>query len=171
MNMGKWLYDIKSAKTKKPLPILSFPAVRLIDTTIDRIVKDGALQAQALRELIKRYDMPAVVMFMDLSVEAEAFGSPVIFSDDEVPVVSSSILHTEKDADSLEVPAIGAARIGEFIKAVVETKKLIPDRPVLAGAIGPFTLAGRLLNMTEIMILSMMEPSLVEKCWKRRLIF
>ena len=36
------------------------------------------------------------------------------------------------------------------------------DRPVLAGMIGPYSLAGRLLDMTEIMILCYEEPEIVE---------
>ena len=40
--------------------------------------------------------------------------------------------------------------------------RLITDRPVLAGIIGPYSLAGRLLDMTEIMILCYEEPEMVE---------
>ena len=40
--------------------------------------------------------------------------------------------------------------------------ELITDRPVLAGMIGPYSLAGRLLDMTEIMILCYEEPEMVE---------
>ena len=39
--------------------------------------------------------------------------------------------------------------------------KLIDDRPVLAGAIGPFSLAGRLMDVNEVMILCYEEPELV----------
>ena len=37
----------------------------------------------------------------------------------------------------------------------------ISDRPVLAGCIGPFSLAGRLMDVSEIMILCYEEPELV----------
>lgn len=162
--MYDWLTELKAAKTKKPMPILSFPSVQLVDSGIEELVKDGKLQARCLRELIDRFDdMLATVMFMDLSVEAEAFGSPVAFADDEVPSVTARILETDEDIDALSIPKVGDARTGEYVKAVAETKKIITDRPVFAGAIGPFTLAGRLLDMTEIMILSMMQPESVTK--------
>ena len=163
MNMKKWCDELIEAKIKKPLPILSFPAVQLVDTTVDKLVKDAELQGECLEALINRYDMLAAVMFMDLSVEAEAFGSPVVFAEDEVPAVSESIVNTNEDIEALRVPAVGEARTGEFIKAIVETKKRITDRPVFAGTIGPFSLAGRLMDMTEIMILSMTEPEAVTK--------
>lgn len=170
--MYDWLTELKAAKTKKPMPILSFPSVQLVDSGIEKLVKDGKLQARCLRKLIDRFDdMLATVMFMDLSVEAEAFGSPVAFADDEVPSVTARILETDEDIDALSIPKVGDARTGEYVKAVAETKKIITDRPVFAGAIGPFTLAGRLLDMTEIMILSMMQPESVTKVLEKATAF
>lgn len=170
--MYDWLTELKAAKTKKPMPILSFPSVQLVDAGIEELVKDGKLQARCLRKLIDRFDdMLATVMFMDLSVEAEAFGSPVAFADDEVPSVTARILETYEDIDALRIPKVGDARTGEYVKAVAETKKIITDRPVFAGAIGPFTLAGRLLDMTEIMILSMMQPESVTKVLEKATAF
>ena len=161
MNMKKWISDIINSKTKKPMPILSFPGVQLINVTVKELVKDGALQAKCMKAIADKYDALASVTLMDLSVEAEAFGSPVIFSDEEVPTVTHRIIEDIDDADKLKIPAIGAGRTDEYIKTVSEAKKLITDRPILAGAIGPFSLSGRLLDMTEIMILSMTEPEIV----------
>lgn len=163
MNMYQWLEDICKADQKKPLPILSFPAVQMVEEGIEELVKDAKVQAKTLRALIDRYDMPATVMFMDLSVEAEAFGSPVKFSDDDVPTVTGPILSDDADIDTLEIPKMGTARTQVFVDAVAETKKCIPDRPVIAGAAGPFTLAGRLFDMTEAMIRAMTEPESVKK--------
>ena len=134
-----------------------------MDEGIEELVKDADVQAKTLRALIDRYDMPASVMFMDLSVEAEAFGSPVEFSDEDVPNVTGSILKDDQDIDALKVPKIGTARTQVFVDAVTKTKEAIPDRPCIAGAAGPFTLAGRLFDMTEIMIRSMIEPKSVKK--------
>lgn len=159
--MYKWLEE--TTKSKKPLPILSFPGIQLIDAGVKDLVKDGSLQAQCLKALGDKYDMPATVMFMDLSVEAEAFGSLIVFSDDEVPTVLSNILKSDEDINNLKIPIVGDGRTDEYIKGVEQVKKLIPGKPILAGAIGPFTLAGRLLDMTEIMIKSMTEPEAVTK--------
>ncbi len=60
--------------------------------------------------------------------------------------------------EALAIPKIGAARTGECIKGISKAVELITDRPVLAGVIGPFSLAGRLLDMTEVMIKCLIEP-------------
>ena len=59
-------------------------------------------------------------------------------------------------------------RTGIYLDAIAEAKKLITDRPVFAGVIGPFSLAGRLVDVTEAMILCFEDPDMLktvlEKC-------
>ena len=162
MNTKKWLREYLDAPVKKALPILSFPGAKLIGHTVDELVKDGHLQALCMEAIAKRYDMGAALSLMDLSVEAEAFGSEVRYSNEEVPTVCGRLVETEEDALSLTVPSVGSGRTGECIKGIQEAKSLIKGRPVFAGMIGPYSLAGRLLDMTEIMILCYEEPEMVK---------
>ena len=55
----------------------------------------------------------------------------------------------------------GAGRTGLYVEAIRRVVPLIDDRPVLAGVIGPFSLAGRLMDVNEIMPLCYEEPELV----------
>lgn len=160
--MKQWLKEILDADSKKSMPILSFPGARLIGASVEELVKDGHLQAQCMKSIADRYEMGMSVSLMDLSVEAEAFGSPVHYSADEVPTVTAAIIHDESEADALEIPEVGAARTGVCVEGIREASRLIEDRPVFAGIIGPYSLAGRLLDMTEIMILCYEEPEMVE---------
>ena len=63
---------------------------------------------------------------------------------------------------------MGAGRTGLCVEAIRQAVQLINDRPVLAGIIGPYSLAGRLMDVSEIMILCYEEPDMVhtvmEKC-------
>ena len=56
---------------------------------------------------------------------------------------------------------MGAGRTGLYIEAIEKAVGLITDRPVFAGVIGPFSLAARLLDVTEIMIYCYEEPDMV----------
>ncbi len=100
---------------------------------------------------------------MDLSVEAECFGSTIRVSDDEVPTVIVSVVSSEEDIDNPEVPSVGAGRTGIYIQAIEKAVKLIQDKPVLAGVIGPFSLTGRLMDVTEVMYACYDEPETVHK--------
>lgn len=161
-NMKEWKEELLNGNKKKPMPILSFPGVQLIESTVDALVRSGELQAKCMESIAKKYDMGMAVSLMDLSVEAEAFGSSVHYSEDDVPTIHDILIHDEEEADALEVPQVGAGRTGECVNGIRKACELITDRPVFAGIIGPYSLAGRLLDMTEIMILCYEEPEMVE---------
>ena len=163
MNMKEWVREYIETPKKKAMPILSFPGVQIIKHTVDELVRDGNLQADCMEAIAKRYPMmSAAVSLMDLSVEAEAFGANVLYSKDEVPTMHGALISDEEEAETLQIPKVGDGRTGECVKGIREAKKRITDRPVLAGIIGPYSLAGRLLDMTEIMILCYEEPEMVE---------
>lgn len=169
MNMYTWLEDVKPQPIKKPLPILSFPGVQHLDgVTVRELVCSSALQAECMKKVADLTDSAASVSFMDLSVEAEAFGADTLFFDDEVPAIQGAMVSSEEEAEALAVPAVGAGRTGLFIDAIRLAAQQITDRPVFAGAIGPFSLAGRLVDVSEAMIYCYTEPdmlhTLLEKC-------
>jgi len=159
MDMKRWLKT--APQMHKAMPILSFPGVQLLDENVNALVKSGKLQALCMRAISERYDLLASVSLMDLSVEAEAFGSPIRFSDNEVPTVTKAIIEEGSNPDTLKIPEIGAGRTDEYITAIENAKHLISKTPVFAGSIGPFSLAARLLDMSEIMVMCYTEPELV----------
>lgn len=160
-NVRLWLEEMKKAPVKKALPVLSFPAIQLMDITVKELISDSDLQAKGMKLIADRVDAAASVSLMDLSLEAECFGSTIRYSDNEVPTVIGSIISTEEEAEALKIPEIGAGRTIIYIEAIEKACKLITDRPVFAGIIGPFSLAGRLLDVTEAMIYCYEEPDMV----------
>ena len=161
MDMRKWVAETISADKKKAVPVLSFPAIQPMGITVAELIGSSEKQAEAMRLVAERCDTGASVSFMDLSVEAEAFGSQIVVSDDEVPTVVGAIVDEDSDPDDLDVPEVGAGRTGLYLEAIEKACQEISDRPVLAGCIGPFSLAGRLMDVSEIMILCYEEPELV----------
>ena len=160
-NMKQWLSDMIAAEKKIALPILSVPSVSLMDITVRELIADSDRQAQGMKMVAERVNAAAAVSLMDLSVEAECFGSTIRVSDEEVPTVIGHIVSDEDEANALEVPAVGSARSGLYVDAIRKAVDIITDRPVLAGIIGPYSLAARLLDVTEIMMLCYDEPDMV----------
>jgi len=161
VNMKNWVSDVIASPKKKAMPILSFPAIQLMDISVKKLISNSGLQAEAMNIIAKRTESMAAVSLMDLSVEAEAFGSTVLFSEDEVPTVTGSVVSNSNEIENLKVPEIGAGRTGLYIEALEKSLELIEDRPVLAGVIGPYSLAGRLMDITEIMMCCYDEPETV----------
>ena len=159
MNMKKWIDAMIQAPVNKPLPLLSFPCVQLMGISVKALISSRDLQAKGMEAVAGRMDSAAAVSLMDLSLEAEAFGAKIHVSDDEVPTVVGALVTEPEEAEALEVPPVGAGRTGIYLDAIRKAK--ITDRPVLAGIIGPFSLAGRLLDVSEAMILCYEEPEMV----------
>ena len=170
-NMKLWVKELCGTQSKKALPILSFPCISLLGITVRELISDSELQAKGMKAVADRTDAAAAVSFMDLSVEAECFGSDICVSDDEVPTVKGRIVNDESEAEALDVPAIGSGRTQIYIDAIKKAAELITDRPVLAGMIGPFSLAARLLDVSEIMMDCYDEPDMVHAVMKKATAF
>ncbi|HIX81583.1 MAG TPA: uroporphyrinogen decarboxylase family protein [Candidatus Erysipelatoclostridium merdavium] len=165
--MDEWLKQIRIKKNKRAMPVLTFPAIQLLNTSVEKLISDSNLQSEALKLINQRCHPLAIMGFMDLSVEAEAFGANIRFSEDEVPTVVGSIVKSEEDAINLKVPKVGTKRTKIYLDAMKKAKQEIKDCPVFAGCIGPFSLAGRLLGVSEAMICCYDEPEMVHLVLKK----
>jgi len=157
-NMRQWLEDQKSLKVKKPLPVLSFPCIQPMGITVKDLISNSDTQAKGIKLIADKCDCAASVSLMDLSLEAECFGSEIKFSDGEVPTVVGCIVTDMESAQALKVPSIGAGRTSIYLEAAGKAVQMITDRPVLGGTIGPFSLAGRIVGVSEAMIFCYEEP-------------
>ena len=167
-NMKQWVADLIGSHPKKPMPILSFPSVSLLGVTVKEMISNSDLQARGMQAVAENTPALASVSFMDLSVEAECFGCVVTATDDEVPTIEEPIITDEDEAEALTVPEVGSGRTQIYLDAIKKAKELITDRPVLAGMIGPYSLAARLFDVSEIMMNCYDDPDMVhtvlEKC-------
>ncbi len=162
MNMREFLWDAARVGHKRALPVLSFPAAQMLGATVKELVHSSDLQARAMAYVAEHTPAVAAVSLMDLSVEAEAFGASVRFADNEVPAVTGRLVEDEGDADALTVPSLDAGRASLCVEAVARAKALIAGKPVLAGVIGPYSLAGRLMDVTEILYACYDDPDVVQ---------
>ena len=160
-NMKQWIEEVRISSIKKAFPILFFPTTQLMEKTVKDLISSSDNLAKGMKLVADRVDSVAAISLMDLSVEAECFGSQIIFSESEVPTVKGNIITEVEEVEALEIPAIGTGRTGIYIDAVRKVSELILDRPLFAGMIGPYSLAGRLLDVTEIMYLCYDEPKMV----------
>ena len=160
-NMKLWVKELLESPKKKAMPVLSFPSIQLMGITVKQLIMSSDLQAEGMKRVAERTSAAAAVSMMDLSLEAECFGSTIRFSEDEVPTVIGSVVSSEEEAQALQVPPIGAGRTSIYIEAIEKATKLIQDRPIFAGVIGPFSLAGRLMDVSEAMAYCYDEPDMV----------
>lgn len=147
---------------------MTHPGIELTGRTVLQAVTDGQAHADAICTLNDKYPGAAVTAIMDLTVEAEAFGAEVLFAEDDIPNITGRLVCDFDSVQALQVPGLDAGRVQEYLKANRLTAERIQDKPVYGGCIGPFSLAGRLYDMTELMMAIYLEPEtaalLLDKC-------
>jgi uroporphyrinogen decarboxylase len=155
-----WIKKIHENKMET-MPILTFPGIQSLGVTVNELVNSSRLQAEVMVHIAKTYPMSAALSMMDLSVEAEEFGAKIRFFPMDVPTVIGAVVKNHQDAVELQVPSLGNKRTLTYVEGVRLAKTMIKDKPVLAGVIGPFSLAGRLMDMTEVMVNCYVDPEMV----------
>ena len=166
--MKQWVADVIRQREVAAVPVMTHPGIELNGHTVRQAVSDGRVHYEAVMTLRRKYPSAAACTMMDLTTEAEAFGAEIAFSDEAVPAVSGHLLTDADSISRLEVPSLAAGRIPAYLKANLLASRTVSDRPVLAGCIGPFSLAGRLYDMSGIMMLIYENPDaahvLLQKC-------
>lgn len=168
MNVSSWIKDVIANPKRMAIPIMTHPGIDLIGKTVKDAVTDGKIHYEAIKALNSKYPSAAATVIMDLTVEAEAFGANVVFSDHEVPSVVGRLVSNMEEVKNLQVPSLDKGRVSAYLLANKLSAENIKDKPVFGGCIGPYSLAGRLFDMTEIMMAIYTDPEaivlLLEKC-------
>ncbi|MGA2557793.1 MAG: uroporphyrinogen decarboxylase family protein [Verrucomicrobiota bacterium] len=152
------------------MPIAVYPALALTGGTVRDVVNHPRAQFDTQAALHERFQTPVVMTAMDLSAEAEAFGATIRMSETEIPSVTGRLVTGRKEVDRLAIPMPGAARTSVYLQTVrmLSSFREKPHPLVLAGCIGPFTLAARLAGVSETLEMTISEPAfvhqLLEKC-------
>lgn len=159
---------VKSAGRPLLAPLAGFPGTVFTQTTVKENLESAEVQSKTLTELHKAVQLDIVFPMMDLTVESEAFGATINWEMDALPAVTGVKVETQEDADALAVPEVGVGnRLNVFVDTCRLLKEAMPEKTVWAYVLGPFSIAGRLMGMTEIAVNVKLEPELVHSVLKK----
>lgn len=168
INMKAWAQQVISDSQRIAIPIMTHPGIELCHYTVEQAVRNGEIHAEAIQKLNESYPPAASTVIMDLTVEAEAFGADIQFTEEDVPNITGRLVSDFASVEALSIPTLDRGRVQEYLKANQLSAQQITDKPLFAGCIGPFSLAGRLFDMSEMMMALYIEPEtirlLLEKC-------
>lgn len=168
ININEWARQIIASKERIAIPIMTHPGIELINKTVSDAVQNGEIHAAAIKKLGETFPSVASTVIMDLTLEAEAFGCRIEFPKDDMPHIIGRLVSSSDEIEKLQVPDLSAGRVSQYLKANKLTVMSNIDKPVFGGVIGPFSLAGRLYDMSEIMMACYIDPNaigiLLQKC-------
>lgn len=115
--MNKWVESVHKSNKRFAIPIMKHPGIDFIGKKIIDAVTDREIQFQAIKAIQERYSPDAATMIMDLTVEAEAFGCTINFSNNEIPTVAERLVGDRESIEKLNIPKLKSARIPQYLKA------------------------------------------------------
>lgn len=163
MDIFNFLEEIK--KNKKSLPIISLPCAKKLNVSVKDMVCDADTIAKCVVSMADDYDTPFLLLPFDTTIEAELFGCEVEFFDDEMPKISKTpfSMKSEHPLSNLRMPKIESGRVGVIIEATKKIKEALPERPLFAYCLGPFTLATKLFSFDDILFACDENPNLMDE--------
>jgi uroporphyrinogen decarboxylase len=145
------------------IPLMGVPGIALTNTTLKENLTDPEIQYTTLNALLERFQPDGIFVFMDLTVEAECLGLPLLFPEHEAPSVANHPLQDAAVLESLKRNWHGTSgRMPVFLRTL---ELMSRTSTIMIGgyAIGPLSLAGELMGVSELAIASKLNKNLVEE--------
>lgn len=143
------------------------PVLDKYGIVFSKVHRDPELMAKAAAGMYREFGYECAVVPFDLGVEAEALGATMNFYDDVEGLLYPTMQKKSvKNIDDLVVPSdleqIG--RIPVVTGAIKELRKELGDEVAIGTYIlGPFTLAGQVKELDELLEESFLEPDKTNK--------
>jgi len=136
------------------MPIGVYAGLEMTKATVKDAVSNANAQTEAVLALHEYFHTPVMLTAMDLSAESEAFGCQIRITEEEIPTVLGRLVTSPAEIKKLPLPQVGEKRTQIHLDTASQLIKQKPNHPVLGGCIGPFSLAGRLFGVSELMELT-----------------
>jgi len=124
-------------------------AIEKMGTQFAKIHTDAKLLAESAITSARLFNMDAVVIPYDMAVVAEAMGRGVSLYDGAEGIIYPTVPNKWKDFDEIDIPAdyMSKGRLPMIDEAFKIIQKEAPDLAVGAWVLGPFTMAGQIMEL------------------------
>ncbi|MBN2026051.1 MAG: uroporphyrinogen decarboxylase family protein [Actinobacteria bacterium] len=160
--MGLFAY-VTGGDRRLAAPLMGSVGARMAGLELSACLEDAAAHLAALAALADSFAPDILFPIMDLTLEAEALGLPVVFPENGVPSVAEHPVSTPEDLERLALPdPLQASRMPLFIEVAEGMGEIAP---ALCGAyvIGPLTLAAELAGAEEFAVRIITEPEFISE--------
>jgi uroporphyrinogen decarboxylase len=178
MKMSETSYDIvKNAlqfheQSRIPtIPILGLYSLNISGFSSHEILHDSEKQAKSQLACQSRFGYDGIFNVMDLSVEAQVLGAEVEFPEKAFPYLKSHPLKDPERYEDIPPLEVRSTRLSVFIDSVRLIAESVKSNLYISSyVIGPFTLAGHLFGIDNLMELTLEDEEitglLVNHCAK-----
>jgi [methyl-Co(III) methanol/glycine betaine-specific corrinoid protein]:coenzyme M methyltransferase len=130
------------------------PAIKKLGFQFPKVHTDVNLMVQSAVESARMFDFDSVVVPYDMTAESQALGNEISLYEGSEDILYPTIPNKVwKGLDQVEIPdnIVELGRIPMILEAIKLAKEEAPERAIGAWQLGPFTMAGQLLEL-DIML-------------------
>ena len=140
-------------------------STRLSGTTIKENILDGDVAFKTLSNLVDTYNIRTIpTFFVDQSALAEVLGCEIYYQDDVAASVRTHPVKTREDLARLKVPnPYKDGRLPNQLKTGKLMCKRYPNHQKSGSAGGPFSLAGNLGGLEDVLMNTIADPEFVDE--------
>ena len=141
------------------------PAINELGYAFPTVHTDANKLAQAAMLSAKMFDFDSVIVPFDMCCESEAVGNSISLYENSMDILYPTIPEKMwKKLDQLDIPSdiMKRGRMPMIIEAIKIAKKEAPDHAIGAWQLGPFTMAGQLLELDVLLKGVFKQKELVE---------
>jgi len=153
---------VEKSERRLVAPLAGYPGLKLTGFTAEKCLKNAEAHVETISALTRELKPDIAFPLMDLTVEAEAVGVQVSYRGFEAPTIVKHLKISSLDqVKSLKVPDPEKdGRLPAFLRtAELMTEKV--DAPLKGFyLLGPFTLAGQLVGITNLLRIVRKNPGL-----------
>ena len=150
------LYECFSVFERMPVvPLVGYPALSQLGLTTPSCLLHPEKHVKVVEYIKRELNVDALLPLLDLTVEAEALGSKVVYPEYDAPIISKSI----------EIDNVGKkqtrGRIPLMVKTAEKMKVVREELPLGFYITGPFTVAGQNIGLRNIVKLAVKNPEVL----------
>jgi [methyl-Co(III) methanol-specific corrinoid protein]:coenzyme M methyltransferase len=126
------------------------PAIKQLGYRFAQVHTDANRLAQSAILSSKMFGFDSVVVPYDMTCESEALGNAISLYDNSEDILYPTIPEKRwKDMNEVEIPSniMELGRMPMIVEAIKIVKRDAPEYPIGAWQLGPFTMAGQLLEL------------------------
>lgn len=130
------------------------PAIEKLGFKFPKIHTNVDMMVQAAVESARMFDFDSVIVPFDMTAESEALGNEISLYEDSIDTLYPTIPNKLwKTLEEVDIPdnIVEMGRMPMILEAISLAKKEAPERAIGAWQLGPFTMAGQLLEL-DIML-------------------
>jgi len=158
-NLVKMTYDYYKKGKRLVAPLVGFPGVEMIDSSIKLAQQNFGEHFRAIKKIVSEFEPDIVFPLMDLSIEANALGRYTIFPREDSATVPKSHFELSEIEKLRDINISFDSRVMGYVETMKLMSVGLPENVIRGAYItGPYSVAALIIGADEAAMATALDP-------------